>query len=142
MGLAIVLALNPGSTARRGTYVQFLASFGPVDAVMRRVAPPLFLSTAASGVAAAVTTVRTDPLGATLRLASAGLVGAAIRTTVTVNQPLNEQIRSWDDQVEPDDWQELRARWDRGHHVRTGLIALAALAAVLASPALRGRLHP
>lgn len=141
-GLATVLAVNPGARARSGTYAEFLAAFRPVDAVMRRVAPPLFLSTTASGVTSAAATARTDPLGATLHLASAALVAAAIRSTVTVNQPLNEQIRSWDDDVEPDDWRDVRARWDRGHHVRTALVGAAAVAALAASPTIRGWLDP
>lgn len=140
-GLAIVLAVNPGSSARRGGYSDFLAAFRAVDAVMSRVAPPVFLSTALSGVIAAATTSRGDPGGAAFRLASAALVGAAIRSTVTVNLGLNEQIRSWATDDEPDRWQDVRARWDHGHHVRTGLVGAAALVAWAASPAARSRLH-
>lgn len=140
-GLAVVLAINPGSSARRGGYAEFLAAFRPVDAVMSRVAPPLFLSTAGSAVAAAATTARMDPWGATLRLASGALVAAAIRSTVTVNVGLNEEIRTWTDDHEPEGWQDVRARWDHGHHVRTALVGAAAVVAVAAGPTVRSRLR-
>jgi Domain of unknown function (DUF1772) len=45
--------------------------------------------------------------------------------------PINDQVKAWDTQKLPPDWQEQRRRWDRLNAIRVVMIALAFLALIL-----------
>lgn len=127
--LTVVVGVDPAALVRRAPdWAGWVTGQQRLDRVMSRVAPPLFLSTAATAAGAALLALgqhRTTL--AVTRAAAAGCTVAAIRVTLTVNEPANDLIRSWrPSDVPPDDWREVRARWDRGHRWRRGLIAVAA----------------
>lgn len=132
--LTVLVVADPGGRTRRhGGYHTYVTSLRSLDAVMRRVAPPLFLSTIAAGLGAAVVSARQDRSAAALRVLAAGLVAAAVRTTLQINDPINRRIRAWDIDTAPDDWQEQRAEWERGHQLRSTLMTASALATAAAA---------
>jgi hypothetical protein len=95
---------------------------------MSRIAPPLFLSTAATALAAGVVALvqGRSAVGAG-RLVAGGCVVAAVVVTLRVNEPANQTLRAWrPTDPPPDGWHEVRSRWDRAHAVRRGLVACAA----------------
>lgn len=129
-GLVVLLVVaDPlGARRRRAGWTAWLHSQQRLDRVMRRVAPPLFLAAigtgAASAVLCAVAGERRSALG---RAAAAAMTVGAVRVTLAVNDPVNQQLRRWQVDDEPALWREARARWERGHRVRRALLALAAL---------------
>lgn len=126
------VVLDPTAPSRRAPdYAGWLAGQQRVDRVMSRLAPPLFLSTAATAAAAGVVAVvHGRPVTAAGRFAAAGCVAAAVVVTLRVNEPANARLRSWHPADEPPaGWRDVRSRWDRAHRVRRGLVAAAAGAA-------------
>ena len=127
--LAGAVVLDPTAPSRRAAdYAGWLTGQQRVDRVMSRLAPPLFLSAAATALAAGVAAlVHGRPGAAAGRFAAAGCVVAAVVVTLRVNEPANGRLRAWHpDQEPPPDWQDVRARWDRAHGVRRSLVAAAA----------------
>lgn len=129
--LTAVVAVDPTARMRDAPeWAGWVTGQQRLDRVMSRVAPPLFLSTAATAAGAVVVALgqRRTELAVT-RATAAGATVAAVAVTLVVNEPANARLRSWratDDP--PDDWREVRARWDRGHRWRRGLVAGAAAA--------------
>lgn len=124
-----VVVLDPTASSRRAPdYAGWLAGQQRVDRVMSRLAPPLFLSTVATAaVAGVVALVQGRPGPATGRISATGCVLAAVVVTLHANEPANERLRHWLPSGEPPpDWRDVRARWDRAHRVRRGLVAAAA----------------
>ena len=127
-----LVALDPTAPLRAAPdYAGWLAGQQRVDRVMSRVAPPLFLSTAATALAAGVVAlVQGRSAAGAGRLVAAGCVVAAIVVTLRVNEPANARLRDWHPTDEPPvDWRAVRARWDQAHGVRRQLVAAAASAA-------------
>lgn len=133
-GLTGLVVLDPTAPLRSAPdYAGWLAGQQRVDRVMARVAPPLFLSTAATALTAGVVALAQGrPAAAAGRLTAAGCVVAAVVVTLRVNEPANARLRTWLPTEEPPaGWRAVRARWDRAHGVRRGLVAAAAVAAAL-----------
>jgi len=70
-------------------------------------------------------------------LLGAGLSAGVLIITVALNVPLDLQIKKWDLQNLPADWQLVRKKWERFHAIRTtvsvaGFVAMVAAAVVLA----------
>ncbi|SER37362.1 anthrone oxygenase family protein [Microlunatus flavus] len=129
-GLVVLDPTRPFRSAP--DYAGWLAGQQRVDRVMSRVAPPVFLSTAAGATAAAVVALaQRRPAVAAARAGAAVCVVAAIVVTLRVNEPANQTLRGWrPTDPAPDGWQDVRARWDRAHAVRRGPVACAAVASV------------
>ena len=134
-GLVVLLVVADPLAARRRSagWAAWLLSQQRLDAVMRRVAPPLFLTSIGAGAVAAVLAAGAgERRSAVGRGASAAMTVAAVRVTLTVNDPVNQAMRGWFVDDEPAGWRDQRARWERGHRVRRVLLGLAALAAAAA----------
>ncbi len=131
--LAAVVVYDPTARFRRAPdWTGWLTGQQRVDRVMSRLGPPLFLSTTAAAAAAALlaATRHQVPLAAGRAMATA-CTAASIAVTLTVNEPLNAQIRAWEPTDEPPtDWRSVRAGWDQAHHYRRVLVAAATLASV------------
>jgi len=65
------------------------------------------------------------------------LVGLLV--TVVVHFPINDVIMTWQLDVPPTDWQDLRARWLTAHAVRTGVAVAGFVLLVLALSRRRAR---
>lgn len=131
--VSLVVVADPSALLRRGEdWETWLPGHQRVDRVMREVAPVLFLSTGAWALLAAGVAARQHrPVAVGCRLVAVACVGSAIAVTLRVNEPVNEEIRGWRPQDTPaPEWRETRARWERGHRVRRGLLALGAAATV------------
>lgn len=143
--LTVVVVLDPTTPFRSDPgWAGWLRGQQRVDRVMARVAPPLFLSTTALAAAGAVVAAGRRRAGlAVSRVVAAGCVAAAVRVTLAVNEPENVRLRTWrPDDVPPDDWRSVRARWDEGHRQRRVLVGAAAAATalgLLADRVVRGR---
>lgn len=114
-----------------GDWASWVTGQQRLDRVMSRIAPPLFLSTAAAAAAAVVSVGEDRPVRAASRGVAAGCVVAAIVVTLRSAEPVNERLRTWraDGPPEPG-WREDRARWDHAHRVRRVLLAVGAGATV------------
>jgi hypothetical protein len=124
-----LVALDPTVPFRSAPdYAGWLAGQQRVDRVMSRIAPPLFLSTAATAAAAAVGALTHGrPATAAARGVAAGCVVASVVVTLRVNEPANQTLRGWSPiDPPPHGWQEVRARWNRAHAVRRVLVSVAA----------------
>jgi predicted lysophospholipase L1 biosynthesis ABC-type transport system permease subunit len=70
---------------------------------------------------------------ADIALTAIGIAGIAAVAVVTrtVNRPINRQVGTWTDE-HANDYPRLRARWERGHAVRTtcGLLSFASYIAL------------
>ena len=135
-----LVGLDPTAPLRRAPdYAGWLAGQQRVDRVMSRVAPPVFLSAAATAAAASVVAATQGrPVTAVARTAAAACVVASVVVTLRVNEPANQTLRAWSPtEPPPAGWQEVRSRWDRAHRVRRGLVVLAAGATVVGR-----RAHP
>ena len=129
-----LVGLDPTARLRGAPdYAGWLAGQQRLARVMSRVAPPLFLSAAATALGAAlVAGTRHRPTLAVYRVVAAGCVAAAVRVTLTVNEPANARLRAWSPDAEPPDgWRSVRARWDEGHRQRRVLVGVAAAAVAL-----------
>lgn len=126
-----LVGVDPTAPLRRAPdWSGWLTGQQRVDRVMSRVAPPVFLATAATAAGAALLAARRGEVGvATARALAAVCTGGAVVVTLRVNEPANTRLRAWRPaDAPPADWREVRARWDRGHAVRRALVVAAALA--------------
>lgn len=127
--LLLVVVVDPTQVLRRSEdWSGWLQGQQRVDRVMRRIAPPMFLTTGVAALAAAgVALSEHRPRRTAARVGAAGCVLGAIAVTLRVNEPLNSQVRRWSATDPPaPGWRELRGRWDRAHRVRRGVLALGA----------------
>ena len=77
------------------------------------------------------------PAAHTVLLLAATLLWLAIIVFSLIGPvPINDQVKAWDTQKLPPDWQEQRRRWDRLNAIRVVMIALAFLALILSYKAL------
>jgi anthrone oxygenase-like protein len=77
------------------------------------------------------------PAAHTVLLLAATLLWLAIIVFSLIGPvPINDQVKAWDTQKLPPDWQERRQRWDRLNAIRVVMIALAFLALILSYKAL------
>ncbi|WP_432544393.1 DUF1772 domain-containing protein [Kineococcus sp. SYSU DK002] len=128
---ALALAIVPEPFGRRRRAMGFddyVRHQQRADAVMRRLAPALSVAAMTTGTVAALT----RPASAGWRLASVAAVAGAIVLTVRVHVPINERLRTWRPGAEAAGWREARARWERAHVVRRGLVVLAGAATAAA----------
>lgn len=127
-----LVALDPLAGMRRAPdYAGWLTGQQRLDRVLSRVAPPLFLSTAAAAAGATLVALGQRRTGlAVARALATCCTAAAIGVTLVVNEPANAQLRRWRPaDAPPDGWRTVRARWDQGHRYRRGLVSAAAVAA-------------
>ena len=68
--------------------------------------------------------IRGEPTAAILALVGGVGLAAVIAITVIVNKPINELVDSWSPTRPPDEWVEVRERWNRFHRRRTILCLL------------------
>jgi hypothetical protein len=61
---------------------------------------------------------------ATWRWIAVGLFAGAVATTLAVNVPANLATGKWDPEHPPEDWQEVRNRWEAFQGVRSWLLLL------------------
>ncbi len=130
-----LVVLDPTAYLRRAPdWSGWVAGHQRLDRVMSRLAPPLFLTTAAgAALAAAVAATERRPRRAAARALTAALVGASIAVTLRGNEPVNVQIRDWRPTDPPaSGWSDTRDRWERAHRGRRALLALAATVSVAA----------
>ena len=129
-----IVALDPFAGMRSAPgWSDWLTRTQRLDRVMSRVAPPLFLSAAATALGATLLApVHHEKLLAAGRGVATGATAAAIAVTLISNDPLNVRIRQWRaSDIPPDDWRQVRAEWERGHNHRRGLITTAGAATLL-----------
>lgn len=131
--LVAIVTVDPLAGMRNSPdWSGWLAGQQRLDRVMSRVAPVLFQSAAVSAAGATLVALgrHRGPLAAG-RAVATGCIVAALAVTLTVNQPMNSRLRDWrPEDVPPDDWRAVRARWDQGHRWRRALLAAAACASV------------
>ena len=78
--------------------------------------PFLMTATVAACFVAAGSLARSS---ATLALAGGGCFAAMLAITLIGNMPLNLRVFRWDEERgDPDEWRQIRRRWDRLHTVR------------------------
>jgi hypothetical protein len=88
-----------------------------------RVMPVLMTATLALGVASASSaSPAAGPTG--WRWAAAAAYIAALTSTVIFNVPVNLATGRWDPQHPPDDWKQVRNRWDFFQGVRSWLLLI------------------
>lgn len=131
--LLLVVADPLGARRRRAGWSAWLLSQQRLDAVMHRVAPPLFLTAIGTGAGSSIVAVRGAGRRPAVGRGVAALATlAAVRVTLALNDPVNRELRRWTVEREPPDWRSRRARWERGHRIRRALLAGAVLATVSA----------
>ncbi len=126
-----VVALDPLAAMRSAPdFPGWVSGQQRLDRVMSRAAPPLFLSTGLSAIAASAGALASRRRAATgWRLLAAGAVAGAIAVTLRINEPTNRRLRSWSpSDPPPPDWRVVRARWDRAHRARRLLVGAAGVA--------------
>lgn len=133
LAVVLLVVIDPLPALRRGKDWQtWLEGQQRLDQVMSRVAPPLFVSTAATALGAAgLAAAEGCRVRAGWRALAAGGVVAAVLVTLRVNEPINDRLRRWRPADPPaTGWREDRAQWERGHRVRRALLAGSAVATV------------
>jgi hypothetical protein len=60
-----------------------------------------------------------------LAVGAATLFGVMIVYSILLPVPINNQIARWQPDAPPDNWRELRRRWDRLHAIRVGFLVIA-----------------
>jgi len=86
-----------------------------------RVMPPLMIATVALGIASASTTGgQGGPPG--WRWTAAGAWIAALISTVIFNVPVNLATGRWDPQHPPENWKQVRNRWEFFQGLRSWLL--------------------
>lgn len=132
--VVLLVVVDPLAARRRSAgWTAWFLSQRRLDRVMRRVAPPLFLSSIGAGAVAAVLAAAAGERRAAVgRAGAAAMTVAAVRVTLAVNDPVNQELRRWQVDDEPARWRARRERWEHGHRVRRVLLAMAALAAAAA----------
>jgi len=104
----------------------------------------LMISAALVGLLMAILLLRESRGAGWLALAGLLLMLAVIAVTLSVEVPIDNQIKTWTTASLPSDWQDIRARWAAFHTLRTFLSLAAVAAAVGAAlttrpvPAKRG----
>lgn len=96
------------------------------DPLVDRVNPPaVALSALSALLILLLDRTLTAPAAALTALGLLGSLGVAV-TSLGFNMRINRLVRSWSADAVPDAWAAVRARWNRGHAVRTaaGLLAL------------------
>ena len=106
---------------------------------IRNLAVPMRILMPLSLVSALILMALLPKRSAAFALAVAGflLMVCALVVTLTVEVPIDNQIKVWTVASLPADWQAMRDRWEFYHALRT-FVSIAALASVTAS-ALLGR---
>lgn len=130
--LSGVFGLNPAMNALDfDVYLRTKQSF---DVVMPRFAKPLMLGTLISTAVAAFVAILQLEVGASLAC-GVGLVALAVTLLAILrgDLPINQAMASWSPEDPPDDWQQVRARWERFFAVRTTANAVALLALCVAT---------
>jgi hypothetical protein len=119
---------------QRADWAHWLPGQQRLDRVMRRLAPPVFLGAIVSGAVAAVLSLVTGrPVGGLGRAVAAAADVAAVRVALTVNEPVDHELRTWRVEEEPLDWRTQRSRWECGHEVRRLLLGVGAVATGVAA---------
>ena len=86
-----------------------------------RVMPALMTATLVLGIAnASVTGGQGGPAG--WRWAAAGAYIAALTSTVIVNVPINLATGHWDPHHPPENWKQVRGRWEFFQRLRSWLL--------------------
>ncbi|WP_432515044.1 anthrone oxygenase family protein [Kineococcus sp. SYSU DK001] len=135
---ALALAIVPEPFGRRRRAMGFddyVRHQQRADAVMRRLAPALSVLAMGTGAAATATLARSAPRAAAARAMSVAAVAGAVVLTVRVHVPVNERLRTWRPGAEAPGWRQARARWERAHVVRRGLVVVAAAATAASAAA-------
>jgi hypothetical protein len=134
--VALVVADPLRRRRQQADWAHWLPAQQRLDRVMRRVAPPVFLGAIGSGIAASILSVVSGhPVAGLGRAVAAAVDLEAVRVTLAVNDPVNQELRSWRVEEEPLDWQTQRVRWEVGHEMRRVLLGAGALATVAAARA-------
>jgi hypothetical protein len=101
--------------------------------MIRNLATPmaiLMLAALTSGAVLLIRTFRWDARASVVwTTAGWGLLAAALVVTLAVNVPIDSEIQYWTLSSLPENWRELRDRWEFYHGLRT-LLSIVALAAV------------
>jgi len=108
---------------------------------IRNLAVPMRILMPLSLVSSLILIALLPKRSAAFALAIAGflLMICALTVTLTVEVPIDNQIKTWTVATLPADWQAMRDRWEFYHALRT-FVSIAALASVTAS-ALSSRSH-
>ena len=108
---------------------------------IRNLAVPMRILMPLSLVSSLILIALLPKRSAAVALAIAGflLMICALIVTLTVEVPIDNQIKVWTVATLPADWQAMRDRWEFYHALRT-FVSIAALASVTAS-ALSSRSH-
>jgi len=118
-------------TMTRYDVIVFLADGQHMINNLATIMPILIISTGALGMALAVALFRRgSATAAWLTVAGVLLLVAVTVTTLTVNVPIDNQIKTWTPERLPADWQALRTRWAEFHTLRS-FLSLAGLAAMV-----------
>ena len=111
----------------------FLADGQHMITNLATIMPVFMISTAVLGLVVTVVLFRRRSRAAAwLALAGLLLLGAVIVVTLTVNVPIDNDIKTWTLATLPADWEDVRSRWAAFHTLRT-FVSLAGLAAVIGS---------
>jgi uncharacterized membrane protein len=86
---------------------------------LRPVMPVLMPLAILSVIAAAVMLHSTSICGFWLTVAGLALFLGALLITLTVEVPIDNQIRRWTLETMPAEWEQIRDRWERFHALRT-----------------------
>jgi hypothetical protein len=91
------------------------------DRVAARIMPILG-NAAILSVAACVVLVRAIPGAFALSLVALTLIVGDMAVTLVGNVPIDRQVQSWKAAAPPQEWTDLRDRWEKLHTIRTLLI--------------------
>jgi uncharacterized membrane protein len=83
---------------------------------------PVLGNAAIFSVAACVVVSRAVPGAFALSVLALVLIAADMVVTLVGNVPINKQVQSWEISAPPQEWGELRDRWEKLHTIRTVLI--------------------
>lgn len=78
-------------------------------------------------------TYNTQTLSFWLTIGGAVCIALMIIISLTINVPINKKVIEWDPNSPPNNWSELRSRWDNWHTVRMILDITALLLFLLAA---------
>jgi uncharacterized membrane protein len=122
-----------GRTMTQFDAASFLADGHHMIPNLAPVMPVLMISTAVLGLLVTVVLFRRRSRAAAwLALIGLLLLGSVIAVTLSVNVPIDNEIKTWTPTTLPPDWESTRARWAELHTLRT-FLSLAGLTAAIAS---------
>jgi hypothetical protein len=125
--------LSLGRTMTQFDAATYVADGHHMIANLGSVMPVLMLSTTAGTILVFLLLPRPWPAGAALlTIVAFALLAAVIVVTLTVEVPIDNQVKSWTAITLPADWQDIRARWATFHTVRT-FLSVAGLMCMVAS---------